>query len=410
MRIALLLWVAMATIPPAFGQALTLDEARRRALEAQPTLKALELGARSADEASVADGALPDPRLKFGALNFPTRNFPSAREDMTQVGVSWEQMFPGGDKRRLRTERALAEADQARAEIGGMRQAIIRDVGQAWVDTWLATSAERLVVELGKEYERSVELARIALESGRGSQADVFAARQFVNQASDRRLEMVMQVRRARAALARWIPDAASRDLPADLPVFAPPAPQSELSASMEHHPQHAMHLRAQSVAEADVALARESTKPDRSIEVGYYARSGDRSDMVMLQLAIELPVFADRKQDRVVAAKLAQLERAREQRADHLRQLRAELSAAYSDWELAGERLRNVQTAILPDAKARLDATLVQQGAGIAPLATVFDARRNLVEMRAQELSLRAAQTKARVALQYFEHTEGSR
>jgi outer membrane protein TolC len=111
-----------------------------------------------------------------------------------------------------------------------------------------------------------------------------------------------------------------------------------------------------------------------------------------------------------MVASKLAQLDRAREQRADHLRQLRAELAAAHADWDLASERLRNVQTAILPDARSRLDAVLAQHGANAAPLAAVFDARRNLVEARAQELGLRAAQAKARIALQYFEHTEGGR
>jgi outer membrane protein TolC len=410
MRISLVLLVAVAAMSPVFGQTLSLDEARRRALEAQPTLKALELGARSADEAAVADGALPDPRLKLGALNFPTRNFPGARDDMTQVGVSLEQMFPGGDKRRLRTERTRAEAEQSRAEAFGVRQAIARDVGQAWVDIWLATRAERLVVELGKEYGNSVELASIALASGRGSQADVFAARQIASQANDRRLELVAQARRARAALARWIPDAAGWDLPSELPSFANPAMLPALADALEHHPQHAMHLRAQGVAEADLALARESSKPDRSVEIGYYGRSGDRSDMLMLQVAIELPLYADRKQDRMVASKLALLDRAREQRADHLRQLRAELSASYADWELASERLRNVQAAILPDARSRLDSVLLQHGAGTAPLATVFDARRNLVEARAQELNLRAAQAKARIALQYFEHAEGSR
>jgi cobalt-zinc-cadmium efflux system outer membrane protein len=410
MRFLLLFLVALATVPPVLGQALTLDEARRRALEAQPALKALELGARSADEASVADGSLPDPRLKLGALNFPTRNFPSARDDMTQVGVSWEQMFPGGDKRRLRTERTRAEAEQARAEAAGTRQAIVRDVGQAWVDTWAAIRAEGLVAEIGREYGNSLELSNIAVASGRGLQADVFTARQFVSQANDRRLELVAQARRARAMLARWIPDAAARDLPAELPQFTVPAPLSALADALEHHPQHSMHLRAQSVAEADVALAREASKPDRSVELGYYARSGDRSDMLMFQVAIELPLFADRKQDRMVASKLAQLDRVREQRADHLRQLRAELAAAYADWDLASERLRNAQTAILPDARARLDAVLAQHSAGAAPLSAVFDARRNLVEARAQELSLYATQAKARIALQYFEHEEGSR
>ena len=410
MRISLLLLVALAAATPALGQVLTLDDARRRALDAQPALRALELNARAAEETSVADGALPDPRIKFGALNFPARNFPSARDDMTQVGVSWEQAFPGGDKRRLRTERTLAEAGQARAEAIGLRQGIARDVGQAWLDAWQATGAERMLATLAQEFERSIELARIALASGKGTQAEVLAARQLLSQSNDRRLELVAQSRRARAALLRWVPDAAGLDLPADLPALPAPAPLGVLLESLEHHPLHDMQLRAQGVAEADVALAREASKPDRSVEVGYYARSGDRSDMLMFQVAIELPMFADRKQDRMVAAKLAQVDRAREQRADHLRQLRADLAGAYADWELAGERLRNIEGAILPDASARLVALQSQFGAGAAPLASVLEARRNLVEAGVQQLAMRAMQARARVAVQYFEHDGGSR
>jgi len=410
MRISFLLLAALAAATPAIGQVLTLDEARKRALEAQPALRALDLNARAADEASVADGALPDPRLKLGALNFPTRNFPNARDDMTQIGLSWEQAIPGGDKRRLRTERTQAEAEQLRAETTGMRQVIRRDVGFAWLDAWLASAAEGLLAGLAKEYERSIELARIALASGKGSQADVLSARQQLGQANDRRLDLVAQARRARSALARWVPDAASRELPDVLPAFPRPAPLAALADALDHHPQHAMHLRAQGVAEADVALAREASKPDRSVELGYFARSGGRSDMLMFQVAIELPVYADRKQDRTIAAKLALLERAREQRADHLRQLRSELGSAYADWELAGERLRNIDAAVLPDARSRLDALLAQHGAGAASLIAVFEARRGLVEARIQELLMRGAQARARIALQYFEHVEGQR
>ena len=410
MRLSLLLLAALAAAAPALGQVLTLDEARRHALEAQPALRALELNARAADEASVADGALPDPRLKLGALNFPTRNFPNARDDMTQIGLSWEQAIPGGDKRRLRTERTQAEAEQLRAETTGLRQGIARDVGFAWLDAWLASAGEGLLIGLAKEYERSIEIARIALASGKASQSDVLQARQQLSQSHDRRLELIAQTRRARAALARWVPADASRELPDALPVFSRPARLATLAEALDHHPQHAMHLRAQGVAEADVALAREASKPDRSVELGYFARSGGRSDMLMFQVAIELPVYADRKQNRTIASKLALLARAREQRADHLRQLRAELASAYADWELAGERLRNVEAAILPVARSRLDVLLAQHSAGTAPLAAVFEARRGLVEARIQELLMHGAQAKARIALQYFEHDEGRR
>lgn len=410
MRSFLIPLLAALAAVPALGQTLTLGEARRLALQSQPALRAIDLNARAAEEASVADGALPDPRLKLGALNFPARNFPSAREDMTQVGVSWEQAIPGGDKRRLRTERTLAEAGQARAEAIGMRQGIARDVGQAWVDAWQAIGAERMLVTLAQEFERSIELARIALASGKGAQAEVLAARQLLSQSNDRRLELVAQARRARSALARWVPEAAARELPAELPLLAPPAPLAAIVESLEHHPLHDTQARAEGVAEADLALAREASKPDRSVEFGYFARGGGRSDMLMFQVAIELPMFADRKQDRMVAAKLAQLERAREMRADHLRQLRADLAAAYADWELYGERLRNIEGAILPDAEARLIAlqSLYGAGAGAAPLATVLEARRAVVEAGIQQLAMRAMRAKARIALQYFEHDGG--
>src|SRR5687767_11622146 len=126
MRISLLLLAALAAASPALGQVLTLDEARRRALEAQPALRALEHSWRAGQLSALADGALPDPRLKLGALNFPVRGFPGARDDMTQLGVSWEQTIPGGDKRRLRSERSHIEANLSLAEAHGLMQTIQR--------------------------------------------------------------------------------------------------------------------------------------------------------------------------------------------------------------------------------------------------------------------------------------------
>ncbi len=401
----LVLAVGICIALTAEAQPLTLAEARRQALESQPALNALELSARAAEEASVAEGALPDPRLKLGAYTLPARNFPTTRDDFAMIGLSWEQMIPGGDKRRLRTERVRAEAGQARAEALGMRQMILRDVAQAWLDAWLAAGNERLVGEYAKEYERGVELARIALAAGKGTQADVLAARQQLNQTADRRLELAAQSERARASLARWAPGAVSRPLPETLPELAPPAPFAALRDALESHPQQQMLARMQGVADADTALAREASKPDRSVEVGYFARGQGRSDLLNFQIAFELPFYADRKQDRILESKLRLAERVREQRADQLRQLRAELEAAYAEWRVAGERMRNVTTTILPDARARLDAQLAAHGAGTAPLFPVFEARRQLIEARMQELALRAGQAKARVALQYFEH-----
>ena len=405
MRILILLlavWFA-----PAGAQVLPLDVARQRALAQQPALAALELNARALAAAAPAEGALPDPRLKVGLLNLPVRNFPGAPwEDMTQLVISYEQMLPGGDKRRLREARAFAEAAQAKAETGGQRQVILREVALAWLDAWQAVAAERAIGDLAGEIGRSIELAQIGVASGRGSQAEVFASRQMLSQAADRRLELASQAEKARAMLRRWVPDAGAFELPADLPAWREPPPLATLSQNLEHHPQHAMHVRALGVADADVALAREATASDKTLEFGYALRQGaNRSDMLMVQIAFELPLFRERKQDRLLEAKLQLAERAREQRADHLRQLRAELDAAWADWRLAGERLENFNRATLPASRARLDTLLAAQGSGRVELAQVLEARRQLIEARLQELSLKTMRAKARAALEYFEH-----
>jgi cobalt-zinc-cadmium efflux system outer membrane protein len=404
MHIALFFLAAVAAATPALGQVLTLNEARARALEAQPALRALEHSWRAGQLTAQAEGALPDPRLKLGALNFPTQGFPGARDDMTQVGVSWEQMIPGGDKRRLRSERSHIEANLSLAEAHGLMQTILRDVGLAWADLWLVTANQRLFLDLAAEHARAVEAAQSGLGTGKASQADLLAARQALNQVADRRLELAAQAERARAGIARWVPDAAGRPLPEALPALADPPAIDDLRGALGAHPQHEMHAQQQALADADVALAREATKSDRTVEVGYYARSGNRSDMVMFQIGFELPLFAARKQDNIVAAKLKLVERAREQRADHLRQLRAELDAAHAEWRSAGERLRHLRTTILPDATARVEALTVQYGSGGTTLASVLEARRAAIEVRSQELGLRAAQARARIALQYFE------
>src|SRR5258706_473598 len=63
MRISLLLLSALATITPAFGQVLTLDEARRLALQSQPALRTLDrAGAhRACARQRLAGGHTPRP-------------------------------------------------------------------------------------------------------------------------------------------------------------------------------------------------------------------------------------------------------------------------------------------------------------------------------------------------------------
>jgi outer membrane protein TolC len=387
---------------------LTLDEARRLALERQPGLRALELNEQALLSQSGAEGELPDPRLKVGALNWPTRGFPSAREDITQLAITYEQMVPGGDKRRLRAEKSRAEAVQARAERAVLANAIRRDVSVVWLTAWGVARTEGQVRALQNEFRQAIEAATVAVAAGRGSQADVYLARQLLNQSEDRLLELAMQSERARAELGRWIGVESPPPVADTLPHMEAPAPLPELLARLESHPQHAMSRAAENTAQAEVSLAREAARPDRSWEVGYMFREGDRSDMVMLQFAFELPFWKESRQDRVVESKLKLQERAREQSQDHLRALRADLQAWYSEYQRNGERLANFDARVLPDAQARIDALGAAYRAGRAELGAVLEARRALTDNRIQRFGVEVARAKALANIAYFfEHPQ---
>ena len=96
----------------------TLEEAERLALSDDPAVQRLQARARALAENAVADGQLPDPKLKLGAVNFPTDTFNRSDTPMTQLQVGLRQAFPRGRSLTYRSRRTEAKgrAEQAMAE------------------------------------------------------------------------------------------------------------------------------------------------------------------------------------------------------------------------------------------------------------------------------------------------------
>lgn len=387
------------------GPPLTLARVQQLALENQPSLTALDAGMRAAREGAVADGELPDPRLKLGVANVPDDSFALNREPMTVSYVTIEQMFPGGDKRDLRRRRGEAEAEQLAAELATQREVVRRDAGLAYLDVVGAQRQLVLVKDLQDQTGRQVEAARINTLSGKAGTAQAFAARQVEIMARDRETELRLQEARARAELSRWIGIAAEDPVAEAPPDWPSPPPLAKMQAQLREHPAHAAQARSVATAEADLALAREAIKPDKSIEVGYGVRSQQFSNMVSIQFSMDLPLAPRDRQDRGVAARQAQVERARATEQDHLRMLAAELAADYAQWELVRERLQRIDQELLPAAAGRVEAALAAYRAGRGELGAVLEARTAELEVRLNRISLATQADRARLQLAYFEH-----
>lgn len=381
---------------------LSLEETAALAVRQQPQLLAQEAAVSALHESAPAAGELPDPKLRVGLVSLPIDTFDFTQEPMTQAVIGVSQLIPGGDKRRLSTARVEREAGQGNQTLAATGRRIARDAQLAWLDMYFPSVAQDLVKQVEAEYRRQVEWSEVAYKTGKLTQEETLALRGMLETTRDRLSELQRQQARARTSLIRWIGQAADRPLEA-LPDTATPPPLAQALEQLDRHPELTALNEAVSVAQADVNLAREAYKPDWSVDLSYGLRGGDRPDFVSLVVGVDLPLFPKNRQDRRLAARLAGVERAAQMRADRQHALKAELEAAYADWEAADARIKRFERDILPLAARRAESALAAYGSDRASYARVLEARRAETEARLQWLAQQVARARAQVQISYF-------
>jgi len=397
-----LLTLSASSLAQESSSHLSLDEAAALAIQHQPQLLAQEAAVSALQENAPAAGQLPDPKLRVGLVSLPLDTFSFTQEPMTQATVGISQLIPGGDKRRLATARLEREMDQGNQALAATSRRIARDAQLAWLDLYFPSVAQDLVKQVEAEYQRQVEWTEVAYKTGKLTQEETLALRGMLETTRDRLAELQRQQAKARAGLARWIGQAADRPLEA-LPAASPPPPLARMVQHLDQHPELTTLNEAVSVAQAEVNLAREAYKPDWSVDLSYGLRGGDRPDFVSVVVGVDLPLFTKNRQDKRLSARLAGVERATQLRADRHQALKAELEAAYADWQAADGRLKRFEQDILPLASRRTESALAAYGSDRASYARVLEARRAESEARLQWLAQQVARARAQVQISYF-------
>jgi cobalt-zinc-cadmium efflux system outer membrane protein len=411
-------YVAAAEVPAAFayvpkaeqlteetGSLLTLEEAARLALVDQPLLSSREAMIEAEQQRSVAAAQLPDPKLSGGLKDLPIdtgEGFSLRRDNFTEFAVGLSQEFPRAEKRRLKGARQWQSADVDRAALDNDQRAVRRDAALAWLDVYEAEQALKLTRRLQNEAELQVQASEKQYSAGKAAQADWFAAKIDAELVADKAHDWLHHSLRARNALARWVGDAAQRPL-ADSPGLpAQPPALPLLIERADHHPVIGGLDRKIDASATDIALAHEAYKPDFSVEL-YTAYRPNYADFVGLQFTVGLPYFTKNRQDRDLSAALQQSRAAKERKRDALRELHAQVNENYVDWQHYTQRVADFDTAILPDAQRRLDAARGTYGAGGGAFEAVLLARRGLLDVELQRLTLSVEASRAQVQLDYL-------
>lgn len=401
----LLVPLALRAQPENEGVALELAEAANLAVRAQPLLQGLEAQTRAAQETAVAARQLPDPQLQTGIVDLPVNTSDAGsftRDSDTQVQVGLMQEFPRAEKRRLRGELSEREATRLEAEHHLAERTIRRDASLAWLELWRYDQMLSLTRASLREAEAQMQAVEIALKTGTATQAEFLAARQEADRLRDEVAGAEQSIAHARNALSRWIGEAALRPVCPDLPEM-PALP--DLTVVLERvrlHPHLAGASAQVAAAQTGAALAQAAYKPDWRVELGYGYRPAF-SEMVMLQFGVDLPVFTRNRQDRGLAAALAQQDAAEFAVEDATRQLMAEARLNHHDYERLAVRLNDYDLTLLPQSQNRITAALAGWRSGRNALREVLDARRAALEIQMARLDLQLDLAKHSVQLTYL-------
>ena len=382
---------------------LTLGEAQRLATARSTQLEASGLMVSASEEMAVAAGELPDPELKFGVDNLPVDGpdqFSLERDFMTMTQVGVMQEFTRPRKRRLRAERAQRAVQLAEAERVMSLASVQRATTLAWLDRYYAEAMERSVREQVNAAGLEVTAAEAAYRAGQGGSADVLAARGALAELEDQVADASRRVRGSTIALARWVGEDAERPLRGKAPIDVIPFHPHEIASRLAEHPEILALQRQAELAQTEVELARASKRPDWSVELMYSQRGDEFSNMVSLEFTVPLQINPGDRQNRELAAKLAEASQARAHREDMLRKHVADLRAMVDEWQSVRDRRDRYSATIIPLATDRTAATFAAYRGGKASLTEVLAARRNEtdVQLRALQIESEAARLWAEI------------
>lgn len=389
---------------PALAGPLTFNDALARADRDAPSIAARAARADAARSSAISADRLPDPKLEVKLQDFPITG-PDAgrfnRDDFTMGVIGVSQEVPNIAKRRARATRAGADITFADAEALAERRRVRIAAGMAWIDLFYAEQRLTILDRLGQRISDLSVTSPARLASGSARPAEAIEPQRLQAELADRRSERVAQITAARARLARWTGDPD--------PQLVGPAPNmvvdaTDLRAGLSTLPMLKIKDASVGQAAADVRLAQAEKQPDWEVAASLGNREPRFGNFASIGVKIDLPFFAKRRQDPIIAARSSEMARAQFDRLDAERELIAALDSDLADHRMHHERFERGQTTLLPLARQRAELDRASYAAGWIDLGIALQSAIGLAETEIDLLDREAdvARDSVRITLTY--------
>ena len=389
--------------------ALSLSEAERIALQADPLVESHKATAHSFDEESVAVGTLPDPKLRVGAINVPVDSFDFRQEQMTQIKVGIQQSFPRGDTLELKQQQSKWLANAALALAEDARRKVLRDVRDTYLNLYYEIAAYRIVKETRKLFSSLVKITESNYAAGRVNQQDVVLAGLELSRLDDRATKIQSREEGYRAQLSQWIGEPSWDELDNAFPDI-PPLPETvDLNQAIGQHPLIRSQTAKVEASKKKTDMARQDYKPGWSATLDYGFRSGDnpdgssRPDFATALVSLDIPLFTSNRQDKNVAANEQKTAAVKYVKDDELRKLKRMYDKDRHIWERLGDREELYKNNLLASAKNNSKVALNAYQSGVSEFNTLMRAQITELDVRLEDLRVRVDRAATTARLLYI-------
>jgi len=374
--LALVMLGRNAAAQAAAPETLTVIEATRIALQANPMLRAARYSADAAAQRIGPAGTLPDPQLQLGLMNRMVSQFGSTTDPMTMNQVQLMQMLPWPGKLGNARRAAEHSADAARADADDQALMLEAQVRMAYYEVADADRALDVMRRTQGLLRDFLQVSTTMYAVGSAVQQDVLRAQVEVARMG----EEVIRMSQERVAMALRLNALLGREASVPVPALELPEPGDSLppvdslvALALARRP--ALQAGTARLAAADAALAgaRRELFPDLQLGVAYQSRPAF-PDMLSLMVGISLPIFAGGRQ----LPMRRQMAAMRDMSAAELLSLRNETTARVVETRARAVRDRDLvqlyRSSILPQARAAVQAALSSYRVGRVAFMQLVD------------------------------------
>lgn len=371
-----------AETPPAAAPDFTLEEAVSLAVRDNANLQRMRSQWEAMQERPAQAGALNDPMFSYSGMDLASGGtWPNTDEKYYMV----EQELPWFGKRGLRKGIAIQDAEIMRLEWVTMTRDVVMQVKEGYFDLVAVREVISMLREEDAVIQRIATVAETQYATGERTQVDVLTAQTERTRLKQRLLDFQAQENTLQTKLNTLL----NRRTDRPFGVRPPPLSDVGLNGTTESLLALAVTNRPEVLAtQAQVEryelerqlMARESV-PDYKLGVEY-RDMGAGDDMVMFSIGVDLPIWRAKTRAGVQEAeKMRESSQAARENAEQISAL--EVQDASFKLQTARRTLELYRTELIPQAKARFNASEGGYRAGKVEFMDLLESERALLEAK---------------------------